>query len=178
MKNVLKLTLALAMMLSCTTLFAQKFARVNSQEILTLMPETKEMQTNLEAFGKELRDQLEQIQVELNNRVAEFEKLPATTAASVRQMKQQELQQLHARGQEFEQIAQRDYQNKQQELLMPITEKLMKTINEVAKAGGYAAVFDTMNFVYYDEAQIATIDADVKKALGITDAAPAPAPAK
>jgi outer membrane protein len=178
MKTIIKLTLVLAMTFSASSLFAQKFARVNSREILTLMPETKEMQTNLETFGKELQDQLEQIQVEFNNRYAEFEKLPATTAASVKQMKQQELQQLQARAQEFQQIAQRDYQNKEQELLLPITEKLMNTINGVAKAAGYAAVFDTMNFVYYDDAQIVNIDDAVKKALGIADAAPAAAPAK
>ena len=177
MKTIIKLTLVLAMTLTTTSLFAQKLARVNSREILALMPETKEMQSNLEAFGRELQEQLEQIQVEFNNRYVEFEKLPATTAASVKQMKQQELQQLQARAQEFQQIAQRDYQNKEQELLLPITEKLMKTISEVAKAAGYTAVFDTMNYVYYDEAQVKNIDADVKKALGITDA-PAAAPAK
>ena len=51
MKNVLKLTLALAMMLSCTTLFAQKFGRINSQEVMIAMPETTEMQTKLQAVA-------------------------------------------------------------------------------------------------------------------------------
>ena len=74
MKNFLKLTLVLALTLSSTTVFAQKLARVNTQELFAQMPETKEMQANLESFSKELQEQLEQIQVEFNNRYAEFEK--------------------------------------------------------------------------------------------------------
>ena len=74
MKNILKLTLVLAAVLCSTSVYAQKLARVNTQEIFAVMPETAEMQTNLDAFGKELQEQLEAIQVEFNNRYAEFEK--------------------------------------------------------------------------------------------------------
>ena len=38
MKKAIKLTLAVALMLSATSLFAQKFGRINSQEILLAMP--------------------------------------------------------------------------------------------------------------------------------------------
>ena len=47
MKKALKLTLAVALMMGATSLYAQKFGRINSQEIVMAMPETKEMQTNL-----------------------------------------------------------------------------------------------------------------------------------
>jgi Skp family chaperone for outer membrane proteins len=49
-------------------------------------------------------------------------------------------------------------------------EKLDAAIAKVAKAGGYAAVFDAMAFVYSDAAQVVNINAAVKKELGITDA--------
>ena len=167
MKTIIKLTLVLAMTLTTTSLFAQKLARVNSREILTLMPETKEMQSNLEAFGRELQDQLEQIQVEFNNRYAEFEKNQETMNPTVKQMKQAELQGLQQRYGEFQQIAQQDFQKKQQELALPIQEKLDAAIAKVSKAAGYSAVFDTMAFVYFDEAQVVDINPAVKKELGI-----------
>lgn len=69
MKKILKLTLVVAAVLCSTTVFAQKLARVNTQEIFAVMPETKEMQQNLDAFGKELQEQLEAIQVEFNNQI-------------------------------------------------------------------------------------------------------------
>ena len=153
------------------------------------MPETKEMQQNLDAFGKELQEQLEQIQVEFNNRYAEFEKAQATMNPTVKQMKQAELnglQQRYAEFQqiaqqdfakmqqryaEFQQIAQQDFAKKQQELAAPIQKKLDDAIAKVAKTAGYTAVFDAMMFVYADAAQVVDINGAVKKELGITEAA-------
>ena len=178
MKKLIKLTLVVAMTFGATaTLSAQKFARVNSQEIFAVMPETAEMQKNLEAFGKDLNEQLEQIQVEFNNKVADFEKNQATMAPSVKQMKQQELQQLQARYGEFQQIAQQDFQRKQAELAEPIDKKLKASIAKIAKAGGYLGVFDTSvpSLIYFDAAAMTDISAAVKKDLGIVET---PAPAK
>lgn len=170
MKKILKLTLVLAMVFSSANVFAQKLATVNTQEIFAVMPETKEMQSQLDAFGKELQEQLEAIQVEFNNRYAEFEKNQATMNPTVKQMKQSELNGLQERYAQFQQIAQQDFAKKQQELAAPIQQKLDAAIEKVAKAAGYAGVFDSMVFVYSDAAQIANINAAVKKELGITDA--------
>lgn len=171
MKKIFKLTLVLAMVISSTSVYAQKLARVNFQEIFALMPETKEMQTNLEAFSKELQEQLEAIQVEFNNRYAEFEKAQATMNPTVKQMKQAELNGLQQRYAEFNQIAQQDFAKKQQELAAPIQKKLDDAIAKVAKTAGYTAVFDAMMFVYADAAQVVDINGAVKKELGITEAA-------
>ena len=126
MKNVLKLTLAVMMTLGATSLFAQKFGRINTQELIMLMPETKEMQTNMEAFAKEIQDNLETIRVEFNTKLADYQKNYETLSDSVKQLKEKELQELQNRSSEFEQVAQQDYQKKQNELLAPI----------VSKAGG------------------------------------------
>ncbi|MBQ7856502.1 MAG: OmpH family outer membrane protein [Alistipes sp.] len=173
MKKIIKLTLVLAMMLGATTVSAQKLARINTQEVFALMPETAEMQKNLEAFGKDLQEQIEQIQVEFNNKYAEFQKNQATMAESIKQMKQQELEQLQQRYSEFQQIAQQDFQKKQQELATPIQEKLSAAIGKVAKAGGYAVVFDTSipTMAYIDEAQATDLAPAVKKELGISESA-------
>ena len=179
MKKLLKLTLLAVAVLAVSTVSAQKFARVNLQEIVVAMPEFEEAQKNLEAFGKDLQEQMEQIQVEFNNKVADFEKNQATMAASIKQMKQQELQQLQQRYAEFQQIAQQDFQKKEAELLEPVQKKAQEAINKIAKANGYIAVFNTAvpSLVYFDEAQLVDIAALVKKELGIVDK-PAAAPAK
>ncbi len=179
MKKIIKLTLVLALVLSTTTLYAQKLARVNKSEIFAVMPETKEMQTNLESFGKDLQDQLEQIQVEFNTRYAEFQKNQATLAESIKQMKAQELEQLQQRYTEFQRIAQEDFQKKQAELAQPIEQKLNDAIAKVAKAGGYVAVFDTgiPTLAYYDTTLLTDLASAVKKELGIAETA-TPAPAK
>lgn len=171
MKKVLGLTLLAVAMLGINTVSAQKFARVNVQEIVVAMPEFDEAQKNLETFGKDLQEQMEQIQVEFNNKLADFQKNQATMAASVKQMRQQELEQLQQRFAEFQQIAQQDFQKKEAELLEPVQKKAQEAINKVAKANGYLAVFNTAvpSLAYFDEAQLTDIAALVKKELGIVE---------
>ena len=176
-----KLLILIAVILGVSTVSAQKFARINLQDVVMAMPEFEEMQKNLEAFGKDLQEQMEQIQVEFNNKLADFQKNQATMAASIKQMKQQELEQLQQRFGEFQQIAQQDFQKKEAELLEPVQKKANEAVNKVAKANGYIAVFNTSvpSLAYFDEAQLTDIAALVKKELGIVEKPATPvAPAK
>ncbi|MBR5106138.1 MAG: OmpH family outer membrane protein [Alistipes sp.] len=179
MKKLLGLTLLAVAMFGIGTASAQKMARINLQEVVVAMPEFEEAQKNLELFGRDLQEQMEQIQVEFNNKMADYEKNQATMAASIKQMKQQELQQLQQRYAEFQQIAQQDFQKKEAELLEPVQKKAQDAINKIAKANGYVAVFNTAipSLVYFDESQLVDIAPIVKKELGIVDK-PAAAPAK
>ena len=174
-----KLFILIAAILGVCTVSAQKFARINLQEIIVAMPEFAEAQKNLESFGKDLQEQMEQIQVEFNNKLADFQKNQATMAASIKQMKQQELEQLQQRFGEFQQIAQQDFQKKEAELIEPVQKKAQDAVNKIAKANGYIAVFNTSvpSLAYFDEAQLSDIAPLVKKELGIAEA-PAVAPAK
>lgn len=171
MKKVIKLTLAVALTLSASSLFAQKFGRINTQEILLAMPETKEMNTNMQAYGKDLEDNLETIAVEFNQKLADYQKNYASYSDAVRQLKEKELQELQNRRQEFEQIAQQDYQKKQQELLAPIIDKAKAAIDKVAKDNGYIAVFDTAtgSLASFDEKQLTDIAPLVRTELGIAE---------
>ena len=177
MKKLLGLTLLAVAAFGISTASAQKFARINSQEIVFAMPELTEIQKNLEALEKDWAEQLEQIQVEFNNKLADFEKNQATMAASIKQMKQQELQQLQQRYGEIQQLAQQDMQKKQAELFEPVQKKAMDAVKKIAKAAGYLAVFETATLVYFDEAQLVDIAPLVKKELGIVEK-PAATPAK
>lgn len=175
MKKTVRLTLATVMILGASQLFAQKFGRINTQEIIMAMPETKEMQTNMDAYGKDLQDNLETITVEFNQKLADYQKNYETLSDAVRQLREKELQELRNRSQEFEQIAQQDFQKKQQELLSPIIEKAKNAIDKVSSENGYLAVFDTStgSLAYFDEATLTDIAPLVRKELGIaeTDAA-------
>lgn len=173
MKNVLKLTLVLAMMLSCTTLFAQKFGRINSQEVMFAMPETTEMQTKLQAVAKDWEENLETINVEFNNKLQEFQKNLNTLSDAARQIKEKELNDLRQRGTEMQQMAQQDLAKQEQELMPPIIEKAQNAIKAVSKANGFTAIFESGSLVYFDEATLIDITPLVKKELGITETAPA-----
>ncbi|WP_286076582.1 OmpH family outer membrane protein [Alistipes finegoldii] len=124
MKKAIKLTLAVVFVMGATSLFAQqKFGRINTQEIIVGMPETKEMQTNMEAYAKDLQDNLESMTVEYNQKLQEFQKNFNTLSESVRQLKENDLNALIQRRNEFEQAAQQDFQKRQNELLAPIIQE-------------------------------------------------------
>jgi outer membrane protein len=138
------------------------------------MPEYKEALTNLEAYGMDLQNQLEQIQVEFNTLLANYEKNAATMSDSIRQLKEQELSQLQQRFQDFQQVAQQDMQRKEAEVMNPIYEKANEAVKKVASEGGYMAIFSTTGdqagsagLAYFDPAALTDITAEVKKVLGV-----------
>ncbi len=135
MKKLIKLTLVVALVLGSSSLFAQKLGRINLEEIITLMPEYKEMMTNMEAYSKDLRDNLETIQVELNTKYNDFQKNKATYSEVTRQLKEKELTDLQNRLQEFYQSAQEDLQKKEKELTDPIVAKAQEAVKKVAQKG-------------------------------------------
>lgn len=169
MKKVFKLFLVAALTLCTTSIFAQKLGRINSQEVIVAMPETAQMQVDMETFRKDLADQLETMNVELNNMFADYQKNGATMTASVKSLKEKEMQDLQTRAQQFEQNAMQEMQNKQNELLQPIVKKAQEAIAKVAKAGAYTAIFDmtSQSLAYVDEASVTDITAEVKTSLGI-----------
>ena len=105
MKKTIKLTLAVVFVMGATSLFAQKFGRINTQEVISVMPEMKEMQTNIEAYSKDLQESMENIVVEYNNKYQEFNKNFSTMSDAVRQLKEKELNDLIQRRNDFEQVA-------------------------------------------------------------------------
>lgn len=176
MKKFLKLTLTLMLVFSASSLFAQKFGRVDLAAIVTAMPEYKEAEANLQIYGKDLQDQLEQIQVEFNNRYLEYEKNVATYSDSVRQLKERELTELQQRFQDFQQVAQQDMQKKEAELINPVYTKANDAVKVVSTRGGYIAVFNTAGdqpasagLAYFDAEALTDITAEVKKELGIVE---------
>ena len=166
MKKVFKLTLAVVCVMFSTSLFAQKIGRISSQEVVVNMTEYKEAQTQLEALAKDLQAQMETIQVEMNTKIQEYQKGAETMTDAVRQLKEKELNDLNTRLQEFQQVAQQELQKKEQELMEPIIKKANEAITEVSKAGGYTVIFETGQMIYFDEAQVKDITAEVKTKLG------------
>ena len=132
----MKLTLAVAMMLGATSLFAQKFGQIDMQALLLSMPETKEMQAKMEEFTKNLQDTYETMNVEFNTKYQDYRKNMNTLPESTRQIKEKELNELSNRRDEFIQMAQQDSQKEQARLMEPIIAKAQEAVNQVSKSGG------------------------------------------
>ena len=157
--------LALLSVLTLSSMAQNKFGHINAEEIMSLMPETKKAQIELENFTKSLQAQLGSMEAEFQQMQQEFQINEATYTDLVKQDKQAEIEGLYQRIQAFQQNAQQSLQTKQNELLIPINDKLKNAINEVASEGKYTYIFTIEIFLYAEENN--DIGALVKKKLGL-----------
>ncbi len=144
MKNYLKLSIIVVFLLIGTTSFAQnlKFGHINSQELLSLMPERDSAQLILENYAQQLEDQLETMQVEYNNKVQQYLANQENYTNLIKQTKEQELTDLQERIQGFQNTAQQEIQQREAQLIQPIIDKAEKAIKEVAEEQGFTYIFD------------------------------------
>ena len=122
---------------------AQKIAHIDLDSLSNLMPETKTAKSVAEKYLDDLKKTVGSMEEEFQKKYNEYLQNEATMSALVKKTKEEELQSLQARIQDFNQQAQMDYQKKSAELTTPIMEKAKKAIEAVAKEGGYKYVLDT-----------------------------------
>ncbi len=170
MKKLLT-TAFVAVLLTTGSLFAQsglKFAHINGQELLMLMPDRDSAELKLQAYGQDLQDQIEELHVEYNNKVQNYMQRRETLSTAIREARERELTELQQRIQEFEATAQQEFQRMQGELLRPLMDKADAAIKKVAEREGFIYVFDLSagGVVYHSKASVDLLPL-VKKELGI-----------
>ena len=160
-----KILVALAIALPSMA-FAQKFAVVDTETIMTAMPETKAAEEKIQQSSKTYQDEFDKLNEEINKKYAEYQALPEDTPNSIKERRQQEIQELAEKVQRFQQQAQQDLERQHMQLLQPIQEKLLNAIKSVGAEGQYTKVFPNGMSLYTGTDVIDITDA-VKAKLGI-----------
>ncbi|MBD5240193.1 MAG: OmpH family outer membrane protein [Bacteroidales bacterium] len=160
-----KILVALAIALPSMA-FAQKFAVVDTETIMTAMPETKAAEEKIQQSSKTYQDEFDKLNEEINKKYAEYQALPEDTPNSIKERRQQEIQELAEKVQRFQQQAQQDLERQHMQLLQPIQEKLLNAIKSVGAEGQYTMVFPNGMSLYTGTDVIDITDA-VKAKLGI-----------
>lgn len=166
-----KIFLIAAMAIFTFSAFAQnqKFAHVNYNELVTLMPEADAAREKLAAQSKEFEQTYQDMASEFQNKYTQYQQKASTWTAAIRESKEKELNDIRTRLQEFEQTAQGEIQQQQQVLMAPIQKKAQDVVAKLAKEGGYIYVFEKTSLLYIDEAQSKDLTAEARKALNIPD---------
>jgi len=142
---MLKNILFVLMLISAPSLFAQRYAYVDSKYILENMDEYKDAQVELDAMSKKWQETVEAKMTELSRlrRAFDAEKILLTM-----DLQAQRESELKAKEKEI-----RDYQRekfgvngelfkKRQELIQPLQDDIFNAIKELAKERSYALIFD------------------------------------
>ena len=163
-----KKLIAMLFLMAPLTIFAQKFGHLNSADIMPMMPEYKAAQTELENLEKQYTNELQMMESELAKKSEAYDKEKATLPANIQQRREQELQELYGRMQQYYQQSQQELAQASQEKMATITEKIMKAIKEVGVAGGYLYIFDVASGIPYISETLSTdVTGAVKAKLGI-----------
>lgn len=120
-----------------------KIGYTNVDYVISQMPESKQIESQLKDYSTQLKNQLDAKVADYRKKVDAYQALPATTPDPVRADKEKELQTLQSSIQEFQQSAEQSVQQRQQTLLKPVYDKLQKTIDVVSEKNGYTYVFNS-----------------------------------
>jgi len=156
MKHFSKFLLILFVFATSTS-FAQtfKFGHINYQELVALMPDRDSATIKMDKYGKQLQQDINDIQTEFQTKYNIYQQKQATWTAVVLEDKSKELQQIQARLEAFQANAQQEYQQMQQLLFTPVYQKANETLIKLGKDNGFTYIFDisTGSIPFFNEAQ-------------------------
>ena len=149
----LKLLAAALFLTSLLATGQTKVGSIDSELIVGLMPETKQVLSRLSDYASRL-DSSYQIKVkEYQDKVAAFQKLGKDVSDSFKQIKIDEIAELEQGLQTSQNNGNKLIQLKRDELMRPLYTKLREVIAEISKANGYTQILTTTGneFAYLDE---------------------------
>ncbi|MCB2409463.1 OmpH family outer membrane protein [Hymenobacter lucidus] len=181
--NKFRLALAVAVLTfsTATSALAQaplKIGYTSVEYILSQMPESRQIESDLKAYSTQLEAQLKSKYSDYQTKAEAYKNGAATMTEVVRADKEKELTGLQTSIQEFQRSADQSLQQKQQTLLKPALDKLQKTIDAVADENGYTYVLnsDGASPVLLHGPKEGDISDLVLKKMGVTPGAAAAAP--
>ncbi|WP_299776984.1 OmpH family outer membrane protein [uncultured Formosa sp.] len=168
MKQFKTLLIATALFIGASS-FVQaqsKVAHINTQELVSSMPEMKSAQAQMEKLGKTYETDIKNMATELDTKVKQYDAESATKTQEENAKRVQEVQTMEQNIRQYQQQAQKDMQQKEVDLLKPITEKAKAAILKVARAQGFDYVLDASQGGGVIMADGKNLLTDVKKELG------------
>ena len=143
MKIFRKLTAAFLLLFVTMTVTAQsKIAHIDSQTLISEMPEVKEAQAQLEKLQKTYATEIDASMKEYQTKLQTYSADAQNQTQVTNDARQKELAGMEQNIQQYQQTASQDIQKKQADLLRPLIEKARAAIQKVARAQGFEYVID------------------------------------
>ena len=151
------------------TMMAQKFGKVNTQQIMQSLPDVAKANGEMEALQKQKENDLKAMQDELQRKAQDYDKNSSTMNETKKKETEESLQQMYQKIQQTAQDNQQALGKLQQDKIGPITNKLVDAIKAVGKAGGYVYIMDiTSGIPYISDTLSKDVTAEVKAELNKT----------
>ena len=127
---------------------SQKIAYLDQEEVATSMPEFLLMTDSLRKINAEYEADMEILQQEYSKKLADFVAQRDTLNASIRAYREQELQDIEQRAQNYQQFVGQRQEEVQQTMLMPVHTKLRKAIDDVATENNFLYIINLQALLF------------------------------
>jgi outer membrane protein len=144
-----------------------KVGTINTEYILSKMPEFEQVQKKLETYGNTLDTGLKEKFDEYQAKVKEYTEKEASYTDALKQLKQKDIVKLEEDIQKLRTNSGKLLQVRQDELLRPLYNKIGKEVEKIVKAEGFTQIFNENNSLIYIDPEF-DISIKVMKALGIS----------
>jgi outer membrane protein len=125
-----------------------KIGYINIDSVLVNMKDYAAQVKILEAFQKQLTAQFEVKNLEFEQKYKEYQEKEKGYTEEQKKEKFAELQKLDQELSKLRSESNKEIANKENELLVPLNNKILKAIEIVAKTKGYSHITDIKNFYY------------------------------
>ena len=172
----MKKILILLLLIAPLSMFAQsapKFGFIEFNAIIVLMPEYAKAENELNLLMQQYSREYEGLRTEFEKKSLEFEQLQDSLPENLLRRRQEDLQNLYVRMQQYERETPQTMQQAQQTKFGEVAKILNDAIQAVAAEGGYVCVFDISNgtIPYVSSTLCDDLNAKVKAKLGISPTA-------
>jgi outer membrane protein len=163
MKQIKTLLIAAVMFFGASTINAQtKTAHIDVNDLLSKMPEMTSAKAQLDKLSKTFDAEYGTMVTEYQTKMKKYEGEAATATEAINETRAKEMQDMGQRIQQYRDSAQKQLQDKEQEIVKPIMDKAKAAIVKVGKAKGYQYVMDSASLILADGPNLFE---DVKKEL-------------
>jgi outer membrane protein len=167
MKIFKTLSTTILFLFALTTMTAQsKIAHIDSQTLISQMPEVKEAQAQLEKLQKTYATEIDASMKEYQTKLQTYSADAQNQTEVTNQARQKELAGMEQNIQQYQQTASQDIQKKQADLLKPLIDKAKEAIQKIAKEQGFDYVIDATQGGSLILANGKDLMEEVKKELG------------
>jgi len=145
MKKLSFIFVGLFLLLNSFTFGQLQIGYVNSDAILKTLPDAQDAQKKLDALIQEWKDEIQKMQRELDDKIADFDKRKLVMSDSKRIVIEKEISKLESDIAKFRQSKfgyKGELYTQQEEIMKPIQNKIFTAIQEVADDEDLDYVFD------------------------------------
>ena len=140
-----------------------KTAHVDVSDIMAKMPAMIDAQKQLEKLSGTYDTEYKTMVEEYQNKLKKYDQEATTVTEAVNDTRSKEVQDMQKRIVDYRDNAQKEFQQKESDIVKPIMDKVKASIQKVGKAKGYQYVLNSEGLLLADGPNLTV---DVKKDLG------------